>query len=122
MSKKFIYIVEDDSDIRDAFTEILSELNDYKVDAAENGRIGIDKLKTLTDLPDLILLDVLMPVLDGFGFRKEQLEDPRLAEIPIIVLSASHKITDLAEKMQAKAYLKKPINIEELLDAVEQYA
>lgn len=122
MGDKLIYIVEDDSDIRDAFCEILCDLNDYKVEVAENGRIGIDKLRTLDRLPDLILLDVLMPVLDGFGFRLEQLADEKLKNIPIVVLSASHNITDLAEKMKAKAYLKKPINIEELIDVVEAFA
>lgn len=122
MTKKLIYIVEDDSDIREAFQEILSDLSDYEVAVAENGRIGIDQLKKFDRLPNLILLDVLMPILDGFGFRQEQLQDERLKSIPIVVLSASHKITDLAEKMQAKAYLKKPINIEDLLEAIERYA
>lgn len=122
MPNKLIYIVEDDSDIRDAFLEILSDMHGYDVLVAENGRVGIDQLKTATILPNLILLDVLMPILDGFGFRKEQMDDPRLSSIPIVVLSASHKITDLAEKMQARAYLKKPINIEDLMDAIEQYS
>ena len=122
MANKLIYIVEDDSDIRDAFMEILADMSGYEVMVAENGRIGIDQLKAATILPNLIVLDVLMPVLDGFGFRKEQLEDPRISSIPIIVLSASHKITDLAVKMQAKAYLKKPINIEDLIEAIEQYS
>jgi CheY-like chemotaxis protein len=118
---KLIYIVEDDSDIRDTFVEIMTELHDYEVMTAENGRVGIDKLKATSRLPDIILLDVLMPVLDGFGFRQEQLADPRLADIPIIVLSASHNITDLAHKMKAKAYLKKPIEIEDLINAVEEF-
>lgn len=119
---KLIYIVEDDGDIRDAFVEIVSDLNGYSVMVAENGRVGIDKLKIAEKLPDLILLDVLMPVLDGFGFRQEQLNDPRLAHIPIVVLSASHNITDLAHKMRAKAYLKKPIEIEDLMTAIEEFA
>lgn len=121
MSGKLILIVEDDSDIRDAFAEILTDLNGYEVAVAENGRLALDLLKSTSRLPDLILLDVLMPVLDGFGFRNEQLQDERLKDIPIVVLSASHRITDLAEKMQAKAYLKKPINIEDLIDAVDQF-
>ena len=119
---KLIYIVEDDSDIRDAFIEIVSELNGFDVAIAENGRIGIDKLKSMDRLPNLILLDVLMPIMDGFGFRQEQLADARLADIPIVVLSASHNITDLAHKMKARAYLKKPINIEDLMEAIESYA
>lgn len=122
MKKKFIYIVEDDSDIRDAFNEILTAMDDYKVEAAENGQMALEYLKGSQELPDLILLDVLMPVMDGFGFREEQLKDPRLKNIPIVVLSASHRITDLAERMQARAYLKKPISIEDLLGAIEEHA
>ncbi len=121
MAKKLIYIIEDDSDIRDAFAEILMDLQDVDVQVAENGQVGLDFLTKTTRLPDLILLDVLMPIMDGFGFRQAQLQDERLKSIPIVVLSASHNITDLAEKMKARAYLKKPINIDELLEVVEPY-
>lgn len=122
MAAKLILIIEDDTDIRDAFSEILGSLSGHQLLLAENGKVALEILRNTPELPDLILLDVLMPVMDGFAFRSEQLADNRLKEIPIVVLSASHRITDLAVKMQANAYLKKPISMDEFLEVIDRVA
>lgn len=120
MPSKLILIIEDDTDIRDAFAEILGSLSGHVLLLADNGKVALEILRKAEKLPDLILLDVLMPVMDGFAFRSEQLADDRLKYIPIVVLSASHRITDLAAKMQANAYLKKPISMDDLLEVIER--
>lgn len=119
MARKLILVVEDDADIRTAFAEIITD-EGYGVTLSENGQVALDFLNSTTQLPDLILLDILMPVKDGITFRKEQLETQRISHIPVIMLSASHKLSDLSQQMKVELYLKKPINIDELMDAIKK--
>ncbi len=117
MNGTLILIVEDDADIRESFSDILTD-EGYRVAFAENGEIALKYLENCTEYPELILLDVLMPVKDGLTFRKEQLAHPKFGHLPVVVLSASHKMVDLVEQMKASGYLKKPISIDELLEAI----
>jgi CheY-like chemotaxis protein len=68
-------------------------------------------------LPDVILLDLMMPVMNGWQFREEQKKDPRLAAIPVVVLSADSSLRDKAGLFGGK-YLSKPVNIESLLGMI----
>lgn len=116
MSKR-ILIVEDERDIRDSLKTIL-ELNDFVVDTAENGQVGLEKAET--QKPDLILCDVMMPVLDGFGLL-EQLRKNGI-ETPLIFLTAKAQYNDLRTGMNLGAddYIFKPFKSAELLQSIER--
>jgi CheY-like chemotaxis protein len=112
-----VLIVEDDADLREMMVQILS-LEGVDAATATNGREALDYLRR-TDIPDLILLDLMMPVMDGWEFQRERRRDPLLAEVPVVVLSA------LDEKRAADAatngFLKKPLDFDRLLQIVKGY-
>lgn len=118
ISKK-ILVIEDDPYIRDAVSEIL-QLEGYSVLSAENGEAGLEQLRK-DRATDLILLDLMMPIKDGFQFRREQEEDPRIAEIPVVLMSADESIVEKKIRIGAKSYVKKPIDMDKLLNTVRQY-
>src|SRR6185503_4662036 len=113
-----VLVVEDDFDLRDALVPIL-EYEGHRVISAANGREALDQLQAMPP-PSVILLDLMMPVMNGEDFRTEQLRDPRLASIPVVVLSAHPKAEEQAARMGAIGCLKKPFEVEALLDLVRQ--
>ena len=117
MKSHRILIVEDDPDIRNALVEILGE-EGYQIDWAENGREGLDYLAAAPELPELIMLDLMMPVLDGFGFREGQRAHPQWADIPVIVMSADGNVAAKLERIGGICYLRKPLELMELLERV----
>jgi CheY-like chemotaxis protein len=94
------------------------ELEGYNVELASNGKQALERL-TEGVQPCVILLDLMMPVMDGWQFRQEQIRDQQLADIPVIVVSAAGK-GRLAD-IDANAYLTKPVDLEQLLDRVIEY-
>lgn len=118
-TQKQILVVEDDADIQEALTQIL-ENEGYRVASADNGLSAMSYLRTARR-PSLILLDLMMPIMDGWQFRSEQRKDPNLAAIPIVVLSAHGSVPQHAAALEAATYLKKPIDLEALLDTVKRY-
>jgi len=117
MSKK-VLIIEDNVDIRENIVEIL-ELAGYTVYAANNGKAGVD-LAT-KQLPDIILCDIMMPDLDGYGVLFMLNKNPDTAAIPFIFLTAKAERVDLRKGMEMGAddYLTKPFDDMELLNAIE---
>lgn len=113
-----ILVVEDDAAIRDALTQILED-EGYRVDGAANGREALAYLQS-QPAPCLILLDLMMPVMNGWQFRSEQRADPALAAIPVVVLSADGGVQQKAEAIDAIGYFKKPLALAPLLDLIEQ--
>ncbi len=85
-----ILLIDDDPDTREQLAEILSEAG-YLVATARNGLEGLEKLKT-DCAPCVILLDLMMPVMNGWQFRAKQLSEPKLARLPVIVLSATTEV------------------------------
>jgi CheY-like chemotaxis protein len=117
-----ILVVEDDPGLRDVLAEVLSERG-YEVTCAPDGRAALDVLGVARPPPSVILLDLAMPVMDGWTFRAEQQRDPRLASIPTIVLSASLGADSReAEELAADAMLSKPFDLDRLVEAVERVA
>jgi len=115
-----LLVVEDHPGIRDALRQFL-ELERYCVDTAENGEVGLQRLRA--DVPPcLILLDLEMPVMDGHQFRREQLADPQLAHVPVVVCSAIPLEEVRAEELRAVAYLRKPVDVDALLSAIRTLA
>lgn len=115
-----ILIIDDDVEIRESLTDILHD-EGYHVVAASNGKEGLDYLSTTSKLPCLVLIDLMMPVLDGKGFREEQFKNPNISEIPTVLFSADGQLDKKALSIGFKDYLKKPIDLEELLVIAERY-
>jgi CheY-like chemotaxis protein len=113
-----IMVVEDDADISDAIAATLEDTG-YSVIVAANGQEALDKLRRSLDRPNLILLDLMMPLMDGWQFRAAQTADPTLADIPVVVLSAHVDVRRAAEQMAAVDWMRKPLDLNKLLDLVE---
>lgn len=112
-----VLIVEDDLDTREMLGRFL-ELEGYTVETAENGKRALERLGSGVGAC-VILLDLMMPVMDGWQFRQEQIRDAAFADIPVIVVSAAGR--ERLEKIQANAYLSKPVDLDELLGCVTQF-
>jgi CheY-like chemotaxis protein len=115
-SGKTILLVEDDFDVREAMVDALGEAG-YRVLAARDGREALERLDE-GPRPDLILLDLMMPRMDGYQFRVEQRGDPRHADIPVILVSADRKVHERYREMGVAAYLAKPVRLQQLLGAI----
>jgi CheY-like chemotaxis protein len=115
---EYILLVEDDLDARDSLTMVLEGMG-HSVVCASNGREAIDQLQREPQAC-LILLDLMMPIMNGWEFRTLQKSDPRLSQIPTIVLSALND-PDKLPNSDVVAYFVKPIIPEDLLATVDQY-
>jgi DNA-binding response OmpR family regulator len=115
---KTVLVVEDNEVIREDVAEILTLAN-YKVISAVNGKEGIEK--AYESLPDLIISDIAMPVVDGFGMLHILRSDPKTEEVPFIFLTSKSARNDFRNAMESGAddYITKPFNGDELLKAVE---
>ncbi len=113
-----ILIIEDNKDIRESTAEILL-LADYQVYTAENGKKGVEL--AISNNPDIILCDIMMPELDGYGVLYLLSKNPQTAGIPFIFITAKSERTDMRKGMEMGAddYLTKPFGDMELLNAIE---
>ena len=114
-----ILVIEDEESVRENILELL-DTEGFEAIAAKNGRIGLCLAQK--ELPDLILCDVRMPELDGYGVLTGLRSEPATAAIPFIFLTAKAAKTDLTVGMDlgASAYIIKPFTLMELLDTMEQ--
>ena len=115
---KTILLIEDSADIRENTSEIL-ELANYKVLTAENGKIGVELAKT--SHPDIIICDIMMPELDGYGVLNILSRNPETASIPFIFLSAKSEAADQRKGMNLGAddYVTKPFKASDLIEVVQ---
>ena len=114
---KCILIIDDDR-VSVEMTYRVLQGKGYDVMAAQDGLEALELLNK--KIPDLILLDVQMPRLDGYGFIKQTKTNPLLAKIPVIVLSAMGKTEPLFKRYGVKAYLVKPLNTDDLLNKIQE--
>jgi CheY-like chemotaxis protein len=112
----FVLIVDDDPAIREAVCELLADEGHRAIGVA-NGQEALDLLRS-GGRPGMILLDLMMPVMDGMSFRAKQLEDPVLGAIPVAVITASDRRA--AASMNVEAVLPKPLDIDELLRTIQR--
>jgi CheY-like chemotaxis protein len=112
-----VLIVEDDSDLREMMAQLLT-LEGYESATVANGKEALRYLSS-GDTPNVILLDLMMPVMDGWEFRRVQQADPILARVPTIVLSALDQTR--AADLKPEAFLKKPLDFDRLLQLVREY-
>jgi len=118
-AQDYILVVEDDFDIREALTQILEE-EGYAVRGAANGKEALE-VTASGPTPSLILLDLMMPVMNGWQFRAEQMQNPRLASVPVLVISADPHVQPKAATLGVAGLLKKPVSLDDLLAAVKTH-
>ncbi len=114
---KRVLIIEDDAAIRESIAEVLTDQG-YAVAAARNGVEGLREARA--QRPNLIMLDLMMPTMNGWQFREAQRKDPLLADIPVIVISAYSEAS--GPRLDEAARFPKPFDLVTLLLAVEKYA
>jgi two-component system chemotaxis response regulator CheY len=112
-----IAIIEDDAEFRSMLRELLEE-EQYRVVALSNGAEALETLRGET-VPDVILLDVSMPVMDGFDFLRFRNDDPRLAQVPVVLVTNAkpHERPTVG----VNDVVRKPIDIDEILFAIKRY-
>jgi CheY-like chemotaxis protein len=114
-----VLVVEDDDDLRESLVELL-QLEGFEVSASANGREALERLRA-PGRPSAIVLDLMMPVMSGAEFRAEQLRDPALADIPVLLLTAAHDGRRQAEALRVARYFAKPVAVEALLAALREH-
>lgn len=112
-----ILVVDDDRDIRESLHEALEDCG-YAVAEAVDGLDAIEQMRAAPDLPDLVLLDLMMPRMNGMEFRKEMVKEERLKSVPVLVLTADASARSKAEAMGVDGYLLKPIRLRDLYDLI----
>lgn len=115
-----IFIVEDDIDVRDSLIMLL-EFEGFKVEFAEDGAEALDKLNAMDELPGIIILDWMMPKMDGAQFYEQKKTIPRLNNIPIVLLTADGRVKEKSVQIAAAAGLAKPIELDVLLSAIHRH-
>ncbi|WNG32663.1 response regulator [Archangium minus] len=115
-----LLVVDDDTDLREALEEVLRDAG-FTVLGACNGREALEVLARTRPLPGLVLLDMMMPVLDGHGFAQEMHAVPEWKHIPVVIFSASASNAVVAAEVGACAYLRKPVDVEVLVETVGQH-
>ncbi len=112
-----ILVVDDDPDLRRSLVEVLEE-EGYGVSCATNGEEALAALGR--ERPSAILLDLTMPVMDGWTFRRLQQDDPQLAAIPTVVISACYSDARSVGALEAAAYLAKPFEVSTLTETLQR--
>ena len=113
-----ILVIDDDDDIREVLATVLDEAG-FRVMTAANGREGLERLRE-DPQPDVILLDLMMPEMDGYQFRAEQQRDPALRAIPTLIVTAG-TVTSRVEALGAEAILRKPVGLRRLVDTIRGF-
>ena len=112
-----VLVVDDDAEIRQALVDILED-EDYTVMAAANGKEALEVVAR-GPCPDVILLDVMMPVMDGWHFLSARLAHPRLVEVPIIIMSAGIEAEREARNAGVSEVALKPLHVDDLIRRIE---
>lgn len=123
MKAKKILTVDDDESIRQTVTEML-KLEGFETVWAKNGQVALDYLTSVPDseLPDLVLLDYMMPVMNGKEFFLQKEMNPRLADIPVVMMTANGNLTNVMEHVEsAGGYMSKPMDYETVVKMVKHF-
>jgi CheY-like chemotaxis protein len=113
-----ILIVDDDLDIREALADTL-EHRGFDVVAAANGRDAIELIRSMPLPPSAVLLDLMMPVMDGYGFLEERRKDPALRAIPVAIITAGHGVD--RSRLDDARIVPKPIDLARLMGVLHGF-
>lgn len=118
---KSVLVVEDDEDVRDCILQVLQD-EGYSVEVAVDGKEGLEKLAKMP-VPTLVLLDLMMPSMNGWEFLDVQKKDPALAEHKIVTISAvkANKSIEDSTPLETDGSIKKPIHLELLWEKVTEF-
>lgn len=119
-AKKKILVVDDDENVCTLLSHLLGRQG-YEVKTTLNGWEAMEWLRKEPHAPDLILLDLRMPVMDGWKFRSVQREDPRLSSIPVVVITSVQTVGEDTRSIDAAGFLKKPVQADLLVRTVEDH-
>ena len=112
--KQMILVVDDEPSLQSLVFDTLS--SDYRIISAFNGREGIQK--AISNTPDLVLMDLMMPVMSGYELRLNQQKDPSLADIPIVCISGTYNAEARAREIEAAACFTKPLQLDALIGTI----
>lgn len=115
-----VLVVDDDGGIRGVLREILQD-EGHRVESAGNGLEALQKLEDSATRPCVILLDLMMPVMNGWEFMSRRREMDGVSNIPVVVISADANVRANATSLGAEDYLEKPIDLDRLLTTVDRY-
>ncbi|HXU07298.1 MAG TPA: response regulator [Polyangia bacterium] len=118
--RRTVLVVEDDRDVQEALASILEDAG-YDVLCAGNGREALRRLHDCEGRCNLILLDLMMPVMNGWDFRHRQRQTPAFAGIPVFLMSAGAHLAVVREELQATGSVAKPVDAAEILDIVDRH-
>jgi CheY-like chemotaxis protein len=117
----YILVIEDDPGVRDGITNVI-ENEGYPVIGCEDAQEALDRLMRTSDLPRMIMLDFMMPRMDGWTFLHEREKDQRLRDIPVLGMSASQLLVERAETPAGvEEFLRKPFKVEAMLRSIEKH-
>ena len=114
-----VLVIDDDPDVREAVRDTLED-EGYRVSVAENGEAALRRLRD-GERPTVMLLDLMMPVMDGEQFHAAVMDLPALRDIPIVLMSADRFADEKGSKLGVARTLRKPVRLPDLLDAVETF-
>jgi DNA-binding response OmpR family regulator len=112
-------LIEDDLDLRESLRDLL-EMEGYGVEHASDGADALEKLKVRTGMPDLILLDWMMPRMDGAQFCVAKKPFPHIDAVPIVLLTADGRLNEKVTQIGAAMGIAKPVDVDVLLNAIER--
>jgi CheY-like chemotaxis protein len=119
-ANKSVMIVEDDLEARESLAAVLAS-EGYSVVLAEHGREALERLRESPTAVCIILLDLFMPVMNGWAFRDEQVRDPTLADIPVVVVTADASAAQRMRTLGVVEAMTKPVDFDRLLETVNTY-
>ena len=113
-------VVDDDADIREVLSDVLTFAG-YEVIVAGDGQSALDRLRARETGCGLILLDLMMPRMNGWEFRRRQLADPALASIPVMLLTGAGTAAKAIDELRVEMTIEKPFDLDALLASVAHY-
>jgi len=116
--RKTVLLVEDDREFSESVAYALGE-SGYRVDCVHDGEVALEYLQS-NPAPCLILLDLMMPGMNGWQFRQRQAEDEAISRIPVVIVSADSRAHEHARALGASGCLRKPIRLDDLIESVER--
>jgi len=121
LAHNYVMIVEDDPGVREGLVDVIAG-EGYEVESYPDARFALDRLTSANALPCVIVLDFMMPGMDGWMFLRERAKDPRLATIPVLGMSASpHLVDQRGSPAGVEEFLRKPFKVEAILSSIKKH-